>query len=334
MLAHKPLGLAPLRVVASGKALPSQCVTASDLDLRLGLTAGTTWRQSGVRQRYLAASHESQSQLGADALADALRHADMAVGSIDLLISACGVPEQALPCTGALIAHHAGLMRGTPAFDVNASCLGFLTGLQVAAGLLALGTYRRIALVSSDLASRGADWSDAESSLILGDGAAAVILERGDGMQGIAAFKLATYPEGRAYCEIRAGGTRCNPGQGITLQDHLFRMNGKAVFKLAAQVLPEFLAELMAHVPGGLASIDVVVPHQASHLGMAHIARKLGLQADKVVNIYATHGNQVAASLPTALHEARRAGRTPPGTRALLIGTAAGVAVGGLVLQL
>lgn len=313
--------------------MPTQCVSASDLDARFGWAAGTTLRYSGVRQRHLAAAHESQSQLGASALADALQRANLAVGSIDLLISACGVPEQALPCTASLMAHHAGLTRGTPAFDVNASCLGFLTGLQVAAGLLALGTYRRIALVSSDLASRGADWSDPESSLILGDGAAAVILERGDGTQGIAAFKLATYPEGRAFCEIRAGGTRRNPGQGMDARDHLFRMNGKAVFKLAAQVMPAFLAELMADVPGGLGAIDVVVPHQASHLAMAHVARKLGLPAHKVVDIYATHGNQVAASLPTALHEASVSGRTPSGARALLIGTAAGVTVGGLVLQ-
>ncbi len=332
-LLYPPPLLTPLRVLATGKALPSQCVTASDLDVRLGQPTGSTLLHSGVSQRYLAAAHESQSQMGAHALADALQRADLGVGGIDLLMSACGVPEQALPCTASLIAHHAGLAQGTPAFDVNASCLGFLVGLQVAAGLLALGTYRRIALVSSDMASRGADWLDPESSLILGDGAAAVIVERGDGAQGIAAFKLATYPQGRAYCEIRAGGTRCNPGQGISARDHLFRMNGKAVFKLAAQAMPAFLAELMAQVPGGLACIDVVVPHQASHLGMAHIARKLGLPAEKIINIYATYGNQVAASLPTALHEACTTGRTPPGTRALLIGSAAGVSLGGLVLQ-
>ena len=50
------------------------------------------------------------------------------------------------------------------------------------------GAYRRIAIVSSDLASRGVDWSEPEASMIFGDGAAAVIV---------------TF---HAYCQIGARG--------------------------------------------------------------------------------------------------------------------------------
>jgi 3-oxoacyl-[acyl-carrier-protein] synthase III len=329
----------PVRLVSTGKALPSQTVSADSLDASMGRPAGYTFKASGVRVRHLASQHESQSALGAAALADALRNASLNVSSIDLLISACGVPEQALPSTACFIAQRAGLPRGTPAFDVNASCLGFLAGMRVAAGLLATGGYRRIALVSSDLASRGVDWADPEASLIFGDGAAAVILEpgttqQGTVQQGIRAFKLETYPEGRTYCEIRAGGTQRNPRMGVESQDFLFKMDGKAVFKLASKVVPPFLTELMGQLPGGVDSIEVVVPHQASHLAMAHMAKKLGLNATKIIDIYATHGNQVAASLPTALHEAVVTGRAKPGSRVLMMGTAAGLTVGGLVLDL
>ncbi len=324
----------PVRLVSTGKALPSQTVSADSLDTSMGRPAGYTFKASGVRVRYIASQHESQSALGAAALADALHNASLDVSSIDLLISACGVPEQALPSTACFIAQQAGLPSGTPAFDVNASCLGFLAGLRVAAGLLATGGYRRIALVSSDLASRGVDWADPEASLIFGDGAAAVILEPGTGQQGIRAFKLETYPEGRRYCEIRAGGTQRNPRMGVEPEDFLFKMDGKAVFKLAAKVVPPFLTDLMGQLPGGVDSIDVVVPHQASHLAMAHMAKKLGLDAAKIIDIYATHGNQVAASLPTALHEAVVTGRAKPGSRVLMVGTAAGLTVGGLVLDL
>jgi 3-oxoacyl-[acyl-carrier-protein] synthase III len=329
----------PVRLVSTGKALPSQTVTAESLDASMGRSAGYTFKASGVRVRHIASKHETQSALGAAALADALRNSSLNVSSIDLLISACGVPEQALPSTACFIAQQAGLPRGTPAFDVNASCLGFLAGLRVAAGLLATGGYRRIALVSSDLASRGVDWADPEASLIFGDGAAAVILEasseqQGTAQQGIKAFKLETYPEGRRYCEIRAGGTQRNPRMGVESEDFLFKMDGKAVFKLAAKVVPPFLTDLMGQLPGSVDSIDVVVPHQASHLAMAHMAKKLGLDAAKIIDIYATHGNQVAASLPTALHEAVVTGRAKPGSRVLMVGTAAGLTVGGLVLDL
>jgi 3-oxoacyl-[acyl-carrier-protein] synthase-3 len=254
--------------------------------------------------------------------------------SIDLLISACAVPEQALPSTACLIACQAGLPAGTPAFDVNASCLSFLSAMEVAGALLATGRYRRIAVVSTDLASRGIDWAEPDASLIFGDGAAAVILDGGTQQQGIRAFRLATYPEGRTYCEIRAGGTARNPRVGVTPQDYLFRMDGKAVFKLAARVLPNFLRDLLAAADTDLASIDLLVPHQASQLGLAHAAKLLNVPPAKIMDIYATHGNQVAASIPTALHEALISGRARSGQRILLMGTAAGLSVGGMVLDL
>lgn len=324
----------PLRLLGAGKALPSQLVSSASLDARLGRPAGYTFDKSGVRSRYFAAPDESQSRLGAAALRDALRNAGLKSGAVDLLISACGVPQQALPNTACFIAEQAGLAPGTPAFDVNASCLGFVAALRVAAGMLAGGGFRRIAVVACDLASRGLDWDEPEASLIFGDGAAAVIVERGDGEQGIRAFKLATYPEGRHFCEIRAGGTERNPRAGAVPADYLFRMDGKGVFKLALKVLPPFLDALLDSAGAGLDSVDVVVPHQASALGLAHASKRLGVAESKIVNIFATHGNQVAASIPTALHEALASGRARAGSRVLLMGTAAGLTLGGLVLDL
>lgn len=324
----------PLRISGVGKAVPSLVVTSGELDERLGYRTGTTFEKSGVAARFMAAPGESQAQLAAAALHDALANAGLPAASLDLLISACAVPQQALPNTACFIALHAGLPDGTPAFDVNASCLGFVAALRVAAGMLGSGGYRRIAVVASDLASRGLDWGDPESALILGDGAAAVIVEAGDDGCGIRAFRMETYPAGRAYCEIRGGGTERNPRAGADPSDYLFQMDGKAVFKLASRVMPDFLDQLMAGCEGGLDSVDVVVPHQASALALRHVAKLLDVADDKIVRIYQDHGNQVAASIPCALHHAITSGRARPGSRVLLIGTAAGLTIAGMVLDL
>ncbi|WP_416052560.1 3-oxoacyl-[acyl-carrier-protein] synthase III C-terminal domain-containing protein [Cupriavidus basilensis] len=324
----------PLRILATGKALPARQVTSAELDKVLGKAAGYVRKTSGIDHRYHAGPGETQSALAAAALRDAMARGGIAPGSIGLVISAAGVQEQALPCTGARLLEAAGIPAGTPAFDVNASCLSFLAALQVAASLLHSGTYRRIAVVASDLASRGLDWSQPEASLIFGDGAAAAVVERGDGSTGIEAYRMETYPAGKAFCEIRAGGTRTNPRMGARESDFLFHMEGKRVFKLASTVMDAFLASLLDAGKLRLAEIDVVVPHQASHLAMRHIGRRLGVPAASVVDIYRAHGNQVAASLPTALHEAMRSGRAGAGSRALLLGTAAGLTVGAMVLRL
>lgn len=323
----------PITILSSGKALPGSKVTSAELDVRLSKPAGWVQKRSGIVYRFYAHKGESQSVIAAQALRDALSRGAIEPGSIDLLISASGVMEQSLPSTASLILDHAGLRPGTPGFDVNASCISFPVALHVAASLLNTSAYRRIAIVASDLASRGIDWDSAEASLIFGDGAAAVIVERGDGNCGIEAWQLRTYPEGKAYCEIRAG-TLHNPRLGATPKDFLFQMDGKRVFRLAANVIDGLLADVLDEAHLSLSDIDAVVPHQASHLGMRHVADRLRVPTAKIVDVYATHGNQVAASIPTALHEAFVTRRAQPGQRIMLLGTAAGLSMGGMILKL
>lgn len=323
----------PLRLLATGKHLPGRAVRAEDIDQLHGFTPGFTLAKSGVQVRWMATNDELQSAAGARALGDALARAKLQPSDIDCLIAACGVQEQALPSTACAMSAHAGLPAGTPAFDVNASCLSFMQALNTAASLLHAGAHRRIAVVSADLASRGLDFSEPEASLIFGDGAAAVIVERGDGTSGLLAHRFATYPQGRTFCEIRAGGTRRNPRVGVEPRDFLFRMDGKAVFKLAAQLMNDFVDQVLQEAGVRLQDITWVVPHQASHLGMAHVIKRLGLPRERTVDIYATHGNQVAASMPTALHELMTAKPVRSGDLVLMLGTAAGLSIGGSVLR-
>ena len=53
----------------------------------------------------------------------------------------------------------------------------------------------------------------------------------------------------------------------------------------------------------------------------------------KVVNIFARTGNQVAASIPSALDHAVRSQQLRRGQTALLVGTSAGISLGGTVLR-
>jgi 3-oxoacyl-[acyl-carrier-protein] synthase-3 len=326
--------MTPLRILSTGIAAPTLEVTSDALDERLGRGAGYTARKSGVVTRRFAGSDDSQSELAAAALKEALKNAGVGAASVNLLISACGVQEQALPSTACAISAHAGLAQGMPAFDINASCLGFVVALNVAGALLRTGAYQRIAVVSADLPSRGIDWTEPESSLIFGDGAAAAILEGGAEDKGIRSVLYCTFSHGRHLCEIRAGGTACTPARGAVEKDYLFRMNGKQVLKMALREMPGFVKSLLGQAGIRIDSVDAVIPHQASHLGMAHVIRRLDLDPACIVDIYQTHGNQVAASIPTALHAALSSGRLMAGQRAMLLGTAAGISLGGMILDL
>ncbi|TQI81024.1 3-oxoacyl-[acyl-carrier-protein] synthase-3 [Serratia fonticola] len=322
----------PIKIIATGAALPSLCIASSVLDQQLNKPTGYVEKRSGIIHRFHAAHDASQAELAVAALDDALDRHAIPRDSIDLLISASAIAVQALPFSAAHILKLAGLRRGIAGFDINTSCVSFISALQVAAGLLNSGIYRRIAIVSADIASRGIDWQDEESSLIFGDGAACAIVERGDGQSGILSYLMETYPEGSELCEIRAGGTRCNPRAGMKDSDFLFHMKGKQLFRQASALIESFLSRLLAAGGLTLAQIATVVPHQASHLSLEHMRRRLHVAPEALVDIYRYRGNQVAASIPSALHEAAITGRLNAEKPVMLIGTAAGLTLGGMVL--
>ncbi|AKE95697.1 ketoacyl-ACP synthase III [Cronobacter sakazakii] len=321
-----------LKLIATGKALPEHLITSAELDSRLGKREGYVERRSGILHRYHAANDDSQAALAAAALHDACQRHAINPDSIDLLISASAIAVQALPCSAVHVMKAAGLPAGMAGFDINSSCVSFISAMQVASALLTSGAYRRIAIVSADIASRGIDWQHEESSLIFGDGAACAILEAGDGRSGILAMKAETYPQGSELCEIRAGGTRKNPRAGMEESDFLFHMQGKALFRQASLLIDGFWQRLLDAAGLTLDDIATVVPHQASHLSLEHMRKRLKVKPQVLVDIYRQHGNQVAASIPTALHEAFTTGRVKPGEPIMLVGTAAGLTLAGMVL--
>lgn len=312
-------------------------MTAAEVDVIAGKPSGWTLRHTGVSQRRFV-TNETTACLGAGALQNALESAEC--GIPDLLISAGGTPQQPIPCTAAFIAREMG-WSGLPCFDVNATCLGFIPALEIAASLIATGKHHRIAIVCAEIASKGLNWAQPEAAALMGDGAAAVIVTKVVGDPSLPAptllaSALETWPEGASLTEIRGGGTslpatRHEPGKNT--EDFLFHMDGPGVFRLAAERIESFVTRLIGDAPDRWEGIDVVIPHQGSLLAMRHLRHRIGIPAEKLVEIASDHGNIIAASLPLAMHEAIGEGRLRRGHTALLLGTSAGFSLGGALLR-
>ncbi|WBU61057.1 3-oxoacyl-[acyl-carrier-protein] synthase III C-terminal domain-containing protein [Paracoccus albus] len=60
--------------------------------------------------------------------------------------------------------------------------------------------------------------------------------------------------------------------------------------------------------------IGAVIPHQASAQALDHARALIGFGKVQVVDIFSDHGNQIATSIPTALHHATASDRLPAGT--------------------
>lgn len=289
-------------------------------------------RQGG---RAHAAPGETTSAMAAQAAQAALAAAGWPAASLDVLIGSSSVMEQPIPGTATLIQRRLGAgSAGCAAFDVNATCLSSLVALDVALMGIAAGRWRRVLIAGAELPRRAIDPADAALRTLFSDGGAALAVEAG-GPHRLLASRFETYGDHAELCAIAAGGTRLDPAENAAafVAASRFHMAGPALYRATARLFPPFLDRLLAAAGIGADAIDVVVPHQASRAALDHLARVLGGARSRIVDLFDDHGNQVAASLPHALHVAREGGRLVPGGTMLLVGSAAGIGLGGMVIR-
>lgn len=329
-----------VRIRSMGKYLPKRVVTSEELDLKLNLKPGTLEGLAGVKTRRYAGEGESLSRMGALAGMAALENGHLKYEDIDVIINASGCFEQPIPCTAAFIQRELGKENsGTPCFDINSTCLGYVVGLDVASALIESGRYNRVLLVSSEMASIGLPWKQLEACALFGDGAVASVIERtpeGESSSIIGAHHE-TYSSGAEFCEIKGGGAKLHARNyrvgGLEDERYLFNMEGRKVFKQASQYINAFVSKLETSTNLKLKDYKMVVPHQASGSGMELMRKKLEVQPESWMNIIADYGNMIAASIPLALSLAIDDGRIKRGDNVLLIGTSAGFSIGGLAFQ-
>ena len=330
--------MTPMILAGLGLYAPRENRSSEALDAVFGQAVGWTEAQFGIVARGVAAPDETTSMMGAEAARRALAMAGWETGSIDVLIGACGVMEQPIPGASVLIQDALGLgQSGIWAFDVNQTCLSFVTALDVAAMGFATGRFRRALIVSSDIPSCGLDWDTPASAAIFGDGAAAVCIEAGDDPNGpgLLARGFETYGAGKDLASLRSGGTRVRLDDGLEAfsDGARFRMDPFGIFKAASKTLPALIDRVLGQAGLTRESVDVIVGHQASRPALEHARRLMGGNPDRVIDIFATRGNQIAASLPTVLVKAHATGQLGPGKTVLLLGTAAGISLAAMVLR-
>ncbi|WP_269747586.1 beta-ketoacyl-ACP synthase III [Brevibacillus parabrevis] len=326
-----------VKLLGTGKYLPARVVTAAELDEQLGLGTGWTEKKSGVRIRHYVTA-ETAAQMGAIAAKRAAEAAGVSLQELDCIVCASGTAQQEIPCTAALIQEELGLSRtGIPCFDINSTCLSFVTALDVMSCAMAAGVYKRVLIVSTEIASMGLNWKQKESCVLFGDGAAAVVV--GQTPEGessrIISSAMQTYSEGAHYSEIRGGGTMVHPRHYANghEDDFAFDMDGRKIFRLTSQLITGFVDSLLAKASVSKKQLQAVIPHQASGMALRIMRTKLGFMEQQMVDIMADHGNVIAASIPMALHEAISQKRVARGDCLLLLGTSAGLSLGGIVLE-
>ena len=325
-----------MKIVAIEKYLPPNCVSSSQLDKHLGIRDGHLEKLTGVKTRYqITEGEQTVTDLGANALKLALKKANLQPADLDLLIATGAIFDYPVPNNSTLIKSKITDDKDTfPCVDVDSTCLSFLNGLDIAHLYLQSKRYHRIAIVSAEITSIGLSTKDEKTFGLFGDAAVAMIVENSEGYQPTFT-RFVNYPSGALFATMPIGGVvnrgRHEHPQG---EEYCFRMDGKKLIRLTTYHLDGFIKHLEAEKKLKLKDFDAIITHQTSKYGNEYFLRNFGLDHTKVVNTLTDFGNCVSASIPLGFEKYFNQNHGQlEGKKILILGAAAGVSLGGMVLE-
>lgn len=302
-----------MRVLGTGSYLPERIVPNSEVAGPLGITAANIERLTGIRERRWAAAGQASSDLAVEASRQALQAAGCGAGDVDAIILSTTSPDMAFPSAACLVQQELGC-RGIAAFDVSASCSGFLYGLSMADAMIRSGQAVTCLVVAAEIKSRFLDPADTATAVLFGDGAGAVVVrgedDRGSAPRGVLGIRL--YSDGSKHDLIRvpAGGSRVPVSVETVLRgDHVLRMQGASLFRTAVRRVERAVQDILKEFGVRVDELGQVVLHQANGRILSNVAARLGVPADRLSSVIDRYGNTSSASLPIALDAAVRAGR-------------------------
>ncbi len=318
-----------MKITGLGMYLPPKVQTAEELAPLINKSSNWIISRTGVEKRRI--SDIDVDEMGANAAREALGKGEPP----DLIINASGVGKQIIPDTSVFFQRELGF-NGIPSFSIHATCLSFLTALKVANDCIKAGSFKRILIISSDRGTRGRNFKEPESAALLGDGAAAVVVEptAKTDTGKMLYWKMRTYPEGANLTEVRGGGTHRHPQDThTTIDDNLFTMNGPQVYKIARKKVHKMMLDMLKENKIQRDDISLLIPHQASLAAIEAYSKIGGFKESKIVNTIAKTGNCVAASLPLAFVMAYRERRISRGDLLYFTGTGAGLSIASCLLR-
>jgi 3-oxoacyl-[acyl-carrier-protein] synthase-3 len=328
--------LAPSRsahVTGWGRYAPSQVLSNADLERLVDTSDEWIVSRTGIRERRVAAAHETTASMAAVAGRRAIAVAGLDPDDIDLILVATLTPDYWMPSTAALVKEAIGNTRAA-AMDVAAACSGFVYAFSTASAYVRSGLAKHVLVIGAELLTRFLDYTDRSTCILFGDGAGAVVVSGSDEPGGALGMELTTEPQGAYMIWLPAGGAKSPPStETIARGEHYIRMEGKETYRFATKTLAS--TALAAIEAAGLHPDDIAlfIPHQANIRIIEAVAKGLDLPMDRMYVNVDRYGNTSAASVPLALAEAVDEGRIKVGDRVVFVAFGAGFTSGAVALE-
>jgi len=332
------------RIMGTGIYVPGEAIDNAELAHLTGIAFDAQRLESklGIRARHIARLRgipETTADFAEKAARAALTDTGIQARDVGLFVVATDTPEYISPATAILLQ---GRLQGgetdSGAFDVGASCAGFVTALDTVARTMMTDCSLRYALVvgvyNMPAYFRPGDefgWT------IFADGAGAVLLgqDRDDKSAGYVDGVFGADGTQWNYVGVYAGGTR-RPvtkkilDEGTWGLELLQKLPGDRNVKL----WPPLVHRLLDKAGWKLEQVDHLFFTQINRSVIHQVMDILGLPLEKTTCLMDRYGYTGSACIPMALHTALGQGRVKKGDALVFVASGAGLAVGANLIRL
>ncbi|HEY3496090.1 MAG TPA: ketoacyl-ACP synthase III [Polyangiaceae bacterium] len=318
------------RLSALGAYVPERVVTNDELSSRVDTSDAWIVQRTGIRERRYAAEGEYTSDLCEKAVRALALQPGVRLDDVDHVIVGTTTPDLALPSVACILQHRLGLPSAR-AFDLNATCAGFVYALELADALVSSGRSNKVLICVGETLSKVIDFEDRSTCVLFGDGAAAVLVERDPENPSFLAHAGGSDGAGGLHL-YRSGLAEQLFGQALKGGGKVVQ-NGREVYRWAVQTVSEAVPRLVERSGHRLDEVTWFVPHSANQRILDSVCQRIGFPGAKVLESLSCFGNTSAATIPLALDRARAAGKLRRGDLLLLYGFGGGLVHGGTLLR-
>ena len=316
-----------------GRYAPAGILTNADLERMVDTSDEWIVSRTGIRERRVAAAHETTASMAAVAALRAIAVAGIDAADIDLILLGTLTPDYWMPATAALVKEAIGNTKAT-AMDLAAACSGFVYGYATAQAYITSGMAKHVLVIGAELLTRFLDYTDRNTCILFGDGAGAVVLSASDEPGGGLGIELTTEPQGAYMIWLPSGGSKSPPSAAtIARGEHFIRMEGRETYRFATRTLATTALAAIEHAGLEPDDISLIIPHQANIRIIEAVAKGLDLSMDRMFVNVDRYGNTSAASIPIALAEAANSGRIKVGDRIVIVAFGAGFTSGAVAIE-
>lgn len=314
-----------MKIIGTGSALPAKEISNQMLAGFLETNDEWITTRTGIRTRRLL-SQETLRDLALAAARKALASSGLQPGDIDYLICSNVANSYVSPSLGSIILGQLGC--SCPTFDMNGACAGLVYCLDVADAFLKAKGLKNILVLAAEQPSRFCNWHDRATSVLFGDGAAALVVTQGEGFRD---FRVT----GDSHTDVMYYKRALEPTPYDRVEEKTtpLVMNGREVFRLAVESCINDVDILLERngLTGG--DVDFYLLHQANMRIIECIREHLELPREKFPTNIQKYGNTSSASIGILLDELSREGRLKDGMTLMLSSFGGGFVTGAALLK-